>query len=246
MKKLRKIDVCLVTKNNVNTIKGLQYIPLNKLIIERTKPLGLARMRAIQKVSTEWFAFIDDDVLILPKWFESLTKFIDKDIGAIQGIMRTYGFGEDMDKELFLWELKNNKKIESINIGERGFTHNTLIRTVLVRDWKPSRSDLSAFEDYELTQHVLEKGFKWLIIPNFRALHYKTWRELWTGTVWAIKGWKKIGNEKKIGNLRKLTTHPARWIFRTVLLIFSPNISMKVKLYHVYYRIACIYGMFSA
>ena len=240
------IDVCLVTKRSVNTVKGLKYIPLNKLIIEKSKPLGLARMRAIQKVSTEWFAFIDDDVSILPKWFESLSKFIDEDVGAIQGIMRNYGFGGDLDKELFLWELKNNKKIKSLKIGERGFTHNTLIRTDLVRDWKPSRKDLSAFEDYELTQHILNKGFKWLIIPNFRALHYKTLLEVWTKAVWGIKNWKKIGNTKEIGNMKKLSTHPARWIFRTALLLFSPNIPLKVKLFLVYFRIACMFGMLRA
>ncbi len=241
-----KIDVCIVTKNNINTISGMNHIPLNKLIIERTKPLGLARMRAIQKVSTEWFAFIDDDVAILPNWFESLAKFIDKDIGAIQGIMREYGLGDNLDKELLLFNIRNNKKKRALNIGERGFTHNTLIRTDLVKDWKPSREDLSAFEDYELTQHVLKKGFNWLIIPNFNALHYKTLRELWTGTIWGIKGWKKTGNSRKIGNMRKLTTHPARWIFRTAILISSPNISMNVKLYHIYFRTACIYGMLRA
>jgi len=238
-----KIDVCLVTKNNVNMIKGLKYIPLNKLIIERSKPLGLARMRAIQKVSTEWFAFIDDDVVILPKWFEGLAKFIDDDVGAVQGIMREYGLGANLDKELFLLKLRNNKNKKSLNIAERGFTHNTLIRTDLVKDWKPSREDLSAFEDYELTQHVLEKGFNWLIIPNFRAIHHKTWLGVWNNALWTMKGWKKTGNSKKIGNMKKLNTHPASWILRTALLVLSPNISLKVKLYYIYFRIACMYGI---
>lgn len=241
-----KIDVCLVTKNDINSINGLEYIPLNRLIIERSKPLGLARMRAIQKVSTEWFTFIDDDVVILPKWFESLEKFIDNDVGAIQGIMRFYGLGNGFDKEIFQWTLKNNKKIKALGLGERGFTHNTLIRTDLVRDWKPSREDLSAYEDYELTQHILKKGFKWLLIPNFRAIHYKTWLGIWNNALWNMKGYKKIGDTKKIGNKRKLTTHPARWIFRTVLLLISPNMTLRVKLFHLYFRMACIYGMLRA
>lgn len=236
-----KIDICLVTKNDIDSIKGIKYIPVNKLIIERSEPLGLARMRAIKKVSTEWFAFIDDDFIILPKWFESLVKFIDNDVGAIQGIARTHGLGDVFDKDIFLWNLKN-KKINSLSIGERGFTHNTLIRTKLVRDWKPSRDDLSAFEDYELTQHILNKGFKWLIIPNFNAIHYKTWRGLWTSALWNMEGYKKIRETNKMGNIRKYGS-PRKWIFRTALLIFSPHIPLKFKFYKLYQRIALMYGL---
>ena len=66
------LDICLVTKNGVTSIKGLNSIPENRLIVETSTPLALARMRAIQRVKTEWFAFIDDDVEISVSWYKTL------------------------------------------------------------------------------------------------------------------------------------------------------------------------------
>jgi len=234
-----KIDVCLVTKNNVKTIKGLENIPINKLIIENSKPLGLARMRAIRKVTTDWFAFIDDDVVILPEWFGSLVKFIDDDVGAVQGVLRTWGLGKNVDQRIYLWMLENNKRAKSLNLGERGFTHNTLIRTSFVKDWNPTQEAHYALEDYELTQHILKKGYKWLVIPNFYALHQKTWLGVWRNAVWAFRNWKKISNRGIKDNRKKLSTY----LIETILLILSTDVSLEVKTYLFYFRIACIYGM---
>ena len=56
-----KVDVVCVTKNKLPNwwMKNLELVPVNNLIIERSKPLGQARMKAIQKVTTDWFLFID-------------------------------------------------------------------------------------------------------------------------------------------------------------------------------------------
>ena len=82
-----KIDVCLVTKNNITNVNGLEHVSVNKLIIETSKPLGLARMRAIHKVTTPIFGFIDDDVELDENWFETLLPHIkDPDVGAVQGL----------------------------------------------------------------------------------------------------------------------------------------------------------------
>lgn len=218
------IDVCLVTKNDVKTIKGLEYIPFNKLIIEKSIPLGLARKISIQKVTTGWFAFIDDDVKIDEGWFKTLSGYMeDPKIGAIQGMLDITGLGEEWDKALN----KSNKKIRFLKLGERGFTHNTLIKTELVKDWDPP-SDISAWEDYLLTQHILKKGYKWIIIPT-QSKHEKTWNGIRKKAIWGIKGRKKIFPSKK-DSLKQLIKYSI-WITRS---FFSINIPWKVKIYRTY------------
>ena len=46
-----KIDICVVTRGD-KMPKGLENIPINKLIVETSKPLGEARRRAIAQVET--------------------------------------------------------------------------------------------------------------------------------------------------------------------------------------------------
>jgi glycosyltransferase involved in cell wall biosynthesis len=149
-----KIDVCLVTKDpRVRSVKGLEHVPVNKLIIERSKPLALARAKAIRKVTTEFFAFIDDDVEISKEWFKTLTAYMKPDVGAVQGTLLIKGLGKVWDNALN----KSKRRIYELHLGQRGFLHNTLIRTELVRDWNPP-PDLSAFEDYHLTPTCFKEG----------------------------------------------------------------------------------------
>ena len=227
-----KIDVCLVTKNDMQTIHGLEYIPLNNLIIETSTPLALARKRAIQKVTTSWFAFIDDDVKIDESWFKTLASYTEKpNIGAVQGILCVKGLGKKWDRALN----EPSKKSICLKLGERGFTHNTLIRTELVRDWIPPLN-LSAWEDYSLTQHILSKGYQWKTVPT-KSNHEKTWRGVWKNAIWSVKGRKNIF-PSKLDSLKQILRHTI-WIIRVGL---SFNMSWRVKVYRTYLSLAVIYG----
>lgn len=227
-----KIDVCLVTKNDVQNIPGLDYIPLNNLIIETSTPLALARKRAIQKVSTSWFAFIDDDVKIDEEWFKTLANHTEDPLmGAIQGILCVEGLGEEWDKALN----KSGKKPRSLKPGERGFTHNTLIRTELVKDWDPP-PHLSAWEDYSLTQHILGKGYQWQTIP-VKACHEKSWRGVWENAIWGVEGRKNTFPSKR-DSLKQILRRMI-WIIRVGL---SLNTSWRVKAFRIYFNLAVIYG----
>ena len=51
MKLEEKIDVCIVTTEEARNYQNvMRNVPVSNLIVERSQPLGLARMRAIQKV----------------------------------------------------------------------------------------------------------------------------------------------------------------------------------------------------
>ena len=233
-----KIDVCLVTKNpDIKTIKGLEYVPVHDLITERSRPLGLARMKAIQKVKTEWFAFIDDDVEIGPDWFRTVYSSIDPEVGAVEGLLFDYGFGFELDREL------NDKKISSysscpyeLKPGERGKTHNVLIRTNIVRDWAPSRGDLSAFEDYEITQHILSKGYKWMLIPEFLGKHKKGWDHEKASARWGLEGRVKLFGWKSVA------PDLCRSTIQILHIMLTRDISGELKKHSIFVRVQKLLG----
>lgn len=219
-----KIDVCLVTKNNTTTIKGIEFIPLNNLIIERSKPLALARKRSIDKVSTEFFSFIDDDVKIDKTWFETIIPYTEKpEIGAIQGNLLIEGLGDKWDSVL------NARTVlpQELKIGERGCTHNTLIKTDLVKDWIPP-SNLSAWEDYSITQHILKKGYSWVVIPT-KSYHTKSWNKIWKNIFWGIEGENRFFPSRKHNLIRMI-----KMVARAFRVIISTKNNWRIKIYLVF------------
>lgn len=48
----------------------------------RVKP----RQRGLEEVSTEWFMFVDSDVILCKDWFEKASRYVGKDVGAIWGV----------------------------------------------------------------------------------------------------------------------------------------------------------------
>ena len=174
---IEKIDVCIVTKNN-KLPKGLEHIPINNLIVETSKPIGLARYRAIKKVRTKYFAFIDDDIEISKNWFRILTSFIDTDVGCIWGWVNNRGLGSIFDECIF-----SNQQYRAINIDERWNTSNSIIKTELIIDWIPTEK-LTCFEDWEIGKHIMSKGYKAVFIPC-DTTHYKNWMGVASSASWA-------------------------------------------------------------
>jgi len=189
-----KVDVCLVTKNEnkvyylLKKLNSLAFV--NDIIIETSKPLGYARMQAIRKVKTEYFLFIDDDVFIpdFDKWFKDLVDNLSSDIGAVQGRELVKGLGKKWDEAINAFISSTSSKVVEVSRHKwgRGYTNNTLLKTELVKDWKPSNKKLEAFEDIELTKHIQSNGYKWLVVPTF-FYHIKSWwglkeNALWHGT----------------------------------------------------------------
>ena len=99
-----------------------------------------------------------------------IKKQIAEDVGAIEG--RTYIINDKPSINKAFNDHQKAKGSTELRRGDRGFLMCTLLRTKVVKDWKPSRNDLSTFEDYELTQHVLKKGYSWLVVDS-DALHLR-------------------------------------------------------------------------
>jgi glycosyltransferase involved in cell wall biosynthesis len=147
-------------------------IPVNNIICSYVKPLGTARQELIDKVSTDWFIFIDTDVELLPGWFEKVWSMVDDHTGAVDGLW-SYTVEPEVDAyQKAMNELARilGRKTSTGSVA-RAFTGDTLIRTDLVIDI--NIPPVPVFEDEYIKRHILRKGFEWRRTPEVVCLHHR-------------------------------------------------------------------------
>jgi glycosyltransferase involved in cell wall biosynthesis len=193
-----KVDVVVVSKHPVTATRNLWIcdggIPINKVIVETSTPLAKARQRAIRRVSTDWFVFLDDDIILPDDWWGDVA-YLTNDVylakhrlgivGAAQGTAIPHGLGTWFDKR-FADHFSNLPAVQELNGSDRLYTHNTLIRTDAVRDWNPP-DDLSSYEDYDLMRHIQEKGYRCFVVKT-ETYHKYSWSKLWPMGRWGTRG----------------------------------------------------------
>jgi len=175
---MEKFDVCIPTLNSGKTLEAClksikETIPINRIIVadgystdntikiakkygceifQTNKSLGEVREILIRKVKTEWFFFIDADIVVNKKWFYALISRRDDNVGAIHGFGLPKGIVGFLRKILLFIKVK-------LGMKQRGFTSNTLIRREAVKRIKlPKRKRL---EDIYLQEEVERRGYKW-------------------------------------------------------------------------------------
>jgi len=79
----------------VPTLKGLKTefiehvlgrIPVHCLLTSSVLGPARARQELMERVDTDWFGFIDDDVSLRPEWWSTMTGMISQDVGAVEGL----------------------------------------------------------------------------------------------------------------------------------------------------------------
>jgi len=233
------IDVVLLTKNSAQTLPKCldslyRNVPVHRLIIVdgystddtlviietyNQKHCNIeiifdrgtrasARQKGIQAVQTEWFMFIDSDVILCHDWFKKATKNIAPHIGAIWGIEVWSTIKNHRILKLFL--IITHKIFEL-----RGGTHDTLIRSKLVKDIKIP-NELHVFEDTYIKNHINKKGYQTLACYNPFCIHYRT------KTVWTLKGSLNLITESlQLGNPRLISKLLTAYSFYTVYSIYQ-------------------------
>jgi len=145
--------------------------------------LAQARKLAISHVETEWFAFIDSDIMLFPDWFKILGNLREKNVGGIQGtdqyanesLINYSEWQENIWKKKFLHETADQISVFNLDSFKRdrvrGLTHNTLVRTSCVKDWNPPLG-LNVGEDHHLFLDVVKQRYNWIVVNNPVCLHY--------------------------------------------------------------------------
>jgi len=207
-----KVDVCMLTLNSVKPVlrKCLESlrreVPVNRLIVvdggstDSTLKIcfeffpeckiimdvngnrATARQKAIDAVETDWFIFIDSDVVLCNNWFNEILKVfhgnINSQIGAVQGLDIPVYRKESLEFQDAINLLRRKTRwketrpaIFGMFTRDRGFTGDTLIRTVIVKGMIIP-TGLHVFEDRFIKRFIESKGYKWIICDGARCKHY--------------------------------------------------------------------------
>ncbi|MCL2642814.1 MAG: glycosyltransferase family 2 protein [Candidatus Bathyarchaeota archaeon] len=151
-----------------------------------------ARQKGIMAVQTEWFMFLDSDVVLCRDWFQKAIKNITPQVGAVWG---TEVWSTLKNPKMLNLFLIITRKIFEI----RGGTHDTLIQTFLVKDIQIPK-ELHVFEDTYIKNHITKKGFKIIACYNPFCIHFRP------DSVWTFKGSLNIATESlRLGNPRLIS-----------------------------------------
>ncbi len=126
-----------------------------------------ARTEGIRKVTTEWFMFVDSDVLLCRDWFQKAQADLSSDAGAV------WGFNVDV-----LPNIRNKRilKFQSLVAKQcfklRGGMHDTLILHKAVEGIQIPE-ELHAYEDAYIVHWIEEHGYKATVGSRIYCLHYK-------------------------------------------------------------------------
>jgi glycosyltransferase involved in cell wall biosynthesis len=167
-----------------------------------------ARQRGIDNVTTEWFLFVDSDVVLCRGWYKKAQKYIQPDVGAVWGIEVWSTITNPKTLRLFL---TITRKIFDI----RGGTHDTLIRTSVIKDIKIPPT-LHVFEDAYIKDWITDKGCKVVACYSPFCIHYRP------QTVWTLQGsLGLIAEAIKFGSPRLISRLFLAYGFYTVYSIYQ-------------------------
>ncbi|HSV49765.1 MAG TPA: glycosyltransferase family A protein, partial [Candidatus Acidoferrales bacterium] len=141
------------------------------VIVQEKGTRGSARQTAIGMVETEWFMFVDSDVVLSKGWFAKAEKLIKPDVGAVWGIE--------------VWSVLAKSKIlpifERVTLKifyERGGTHDLLVRKKAVEGIHIP-FELHTYEDGYIKKWIEKNNYKVLGVYDPYCMHYRP-EGIWT------------------------------------------------------------------
>jgi glycosyltransferase involved in cell wall biosynthesis len=146
----------------------------NVLVIQDKGNRATSRQTGINQVKTDWFMFVDSDAILCKDWFKKTERHLGPNVGAVWGIEVWSTIQNPVILKVFLWI---TRKIFDI----RGGTHDTLIRTDLVKDIEIPKV-LHVFEDAYIKDWITQKGYKLVACYDPYCIHYRPI------SVWTIRG----------------------------------------------------------
>jgi glycosyltransferase involved in cell wall biosynthesis len=139
----------------------------NVSVVQMHGSRAKARTEGIRRVGTEWFMFVDSDVLLCKDWFKKAQADLVSGVGAV------WGLNVDV-----LPNVKNKRiiKFQSLIARQcfklRGGTHDTLILHRAVEGIRIPEQ-LHAYEDAYIVRWVEDHGYKAVVGSDVYCLHYK-------------------------------------------------------------------------
>ncbi len=185
----------------------------NVVILSEKGTRGMARQKALALVETDWFMFVDSDVILCNDWFKKAKRLIKPDVGAIWGVE--------------VWSVLKNvtvlKLFERITMkifGKRGGTHDLLVRHEAVEGIRIP-PNLHVYEDAYIKSWICRKGYKVLSTYEPYCIHYRP------TIVWTLKkSVSLVANELKFGI--RYPQLMLSYAFYTVIVLYQ-NLLLNIK-----------------
>lgn len=179
------------TDATLKIVKSFQERYGNVIVIEDRGTRASARQRALQKIKTDWFMFVDSDVVLCRDWFAKARKLVKDGVGAVWGIEIWSVLTKT--KILRLFERVTMKIFE-----KRGGTHDLLVRTEAVKGIMIP-FHLHTYEDSYIKSWIGMKGYD--VVPAYEpyCIHYRS------DDVWTIR--QSIGFVAS--DLKRAASHPS-------------------------------------
>lgn len=121
-----------------------------------------ARQKGMEAVESEFFVFLDSDVILSEGWFlEMIEHMKDPNVGAVWGM--TVASNKDTQAYLNAMREVYRVDIDTITLAyaeKRGMTHDTMIRTVAVKGIQIPE-EYHVFEDHFIRLHIEGGGWQW-------------------------------------------------------------------------------------
>jgi glycosyltransferase involved in cell wall biosynthesis len=159
------------TDRTVEIVKEFQEKYGNVLLIQEKGTRGSARQKAIATVKSEWFMFVDSDVVLSDGWFAKAEKLVKDDVGAIWGIE--------------IWSVLRKERI--MNLFERvtlkifevrGGTHDLLVRRKALEGINIP-FQLHTYEDSYIKSWICRNGYKVIAVYEPYCIHFRP-ENVWT------------------------------------------------------------------
>ena len=196
------------TDKTLEIVRQFQNEHGNILVIQDKGNRATARQKGIEQVKTEWFMFVDSDAVLCKDWFKKAEKHVGKNVGAIWGIEVWSTIQNPVFLKLFLWV---TRKIFDL----RGGTHDTLVRTDLVKDIEIPKI-LHVFEDAYIKDWITQKGYKLIACYDPYCVHFRP------VSVWTIQGSLNIiADAIRVGRLTLLVKLTLAYGFYTTYSLYQ-------------------------
>ena len=180
----------------------------NILIIKDDGTRATSRQKGLKQVKTDWFMFVDSDVVLCNDWYEKAKPFMEKNVGLVWGIEVWSTIHNKKTLKAFLLV---TRKIFQI----RGGTHDTLIRTKLIQDIVIPQK-LHVFEDTYIKDWINKKGYLSISCYSPFCIHYRSQK------VWTFKGSLAIIAESiTLGRFSLITKLSLAYGFYTIYSIYQ-------------------------
>lgn len=139
----------------------------NVLLVQMEGSRARARTEGIRRVSTDWFMFVDSDVLLCKDWFKKAQADLAVGVGVVWGL-NVDVLPNVKDKRI----IKFQSLIARQCFKLRGGTHDTLILHKAVEGIQIPEQ-LHAYEDAYIVRWVEKHGYKAVVGSDVYCLHYK-------------------------------------------------------------------------